>query len=245
MNSEKIELSGRICRFFDGGDTGVVLRGVPEADWDDKRIAQQNRLLADTGVSTFVYPVGEWNDDFSPWPAVTRAGTFGGQAEKTLAFLREEVVPFLHAQKDTPLILAGYSLAGLFTLWCMGRGAGFDGYVSCSGSLWYPGWDQYMKTARADRKCCVYLSLGDREAATRNPDLRRVEEMTVAQSLKLVADRNVTDTVLVMEKGGHFAEPDARLARGIRWAAEHVGHEASPERREMDFGDLLQGRGHS
>lgn len=242
MNSEKIELSGRSCRFFEGGDAAIVLRGVPEADWDDKRVAQQTRLLADNGVSAFVYPVGEWNDDFSPWPAVTRAGTFGGQAEKTLAFLRGEAVPFLRAKKDAPLILAGYSLAGLFSLWCMGQGAGFDGYVSCSGSLWYPEWDQYMKTARADRKCCVYLSLGDREAATRNPDLRRVEEMTVAQSLKLVADRNVTDTVLVMEKGGHFAEPDARLARGIRWTVEHVDRKAPAEGAGREPKDLLQGR---
>lgn len=241
MRAETIELSGRLCRFFEGGDAAVVLRGVPVADWEDDGIKKQIDRLADTGASFFVFPVGEWNDDFSPWPAKTRAGDFGGQAEKTLAFLRDGAVPFLRARKEAPLILAGYSLAGLFSLWCMGRGAGFDGYVSCSGSLWYPGWEDYMRSARAGSACCVYLSLGDREAATRNPDLKRVEEMTVTQSLKLVADRDVTDTVLVMEKGGHFAEPDARLARGIRWAVEHVNRKALP-RAPKEAGTLLQGR---
>ena len=241
MKAETIELSGRLCRFYESGDAAVVVRGVPVADWEDGRINKQLNALADTGASFFVYPVGEWNDDFSPWPAKTRAGDFGGQAEKTLTFLREEVLPFLHGRKDAPLILAGYSLAGLFSLWCMGQGAGFDGYVSCSGSLWYPGWENYMCSARADSACCVYLSLGDREAATRNPDLCRVEEMTVAQSLKLVSDHHVTETVLVMEKGGHFAEPDARLARGIRWAVEHVKSKAPP-RAPMEAGTLLQGR---
>ena len=242
MKAEMIDLCGRQCRFFEGGDAAVVLRGVPRADWDDSGLAKQARTLAGAGVSTFVYPVGEWNDDFSPWPAETRAGTFGGQAAKTLAFLRDGAVPFLRGRKEAPLILAGYSLAGLFSLWCMGQGVDFDGYVSCSGSLWYPEWENYMRSARASTACCVYLSLGDREAATRNPDLRRVEEMTVAQSLRLVADRHVTDSVLVMEKGGHFAEPDARLTRGILWAVEHAGRGAAPARAERTPDSLMQGR---
>ena len=222
MKAETTVLAGRQCRYVLYPDRPVVFRGVPDDDWDVARLRKEEESLAALQAGSFFFGVGEWNDVFSPWPAKTRAGEFGGGAAETLRWLEENAIPYLRPLTQAPLILTGYSLAGLFSIWCMSNTGAFAAYVSCSGSLWYPGWEEYSRTALAKARCAVYLSLGDRESRTRNPDLQRVEEATVAQSLTLVRDRNVRSSVLVMEPGGHFNEPDARLLRGIRWTLEHL-----------------------
>lgn len=218
MKAVTITLAERDSRYILYPDKPVVFRGIPENDFDPDRIRKEETALTSLGAGGFFFPVGEWNDAFSPWPAKTRAGDFSGGAPETLRWLTENAVPFVRTLTDAPLILAGYSLAGLFTLWAMSNTDVFSAYVSCSGSLWYPGWEEYSREAKAKGGCRVYLSLGDKEARTRNPDLCKVEEATKAQSLLLEQDEKVKESVLVMEPGGHFNEPDKRLLRGIEWS---------------------------
>ena len=234
MKAETKTVAGRKCRMLLYPDRPVVFRGIPENDWDDGRIRKQEEAMRDLQTGVFFFSVGEWNDAFSPWPAKTRAGGFGGGAPETLKWLEQNAVPYVRGFTDFPLILAGYSLAGLFSLWCMSNTDVFSAYVSCSGSLWYPGWEEYSRSAAAGTECSVYLSLGDREARTKNPDLCRVEDATLAQSLLLVKDRNVRASVLVPEPGGHFNEPENRMLRGIRWALAHLSFSGPEDRNAAD-----------
>ncbi len=168
----------------------------------------------------------DWNRELSPWPAppaFRRGEAFGGKAETLLKTLTEETLPQARAAlgaEDAPCVIAGYSLAGLFALWALLRGAGFAGAVSASGSLWFPGFREWAIRQPLTGRPAVYLSLGDREAASRNPVTGSVAEETK----RLAAHFTVLGlpSVFAWNPGDHFAEPTARLARGIRWALAHT-----------------------
>lgn len=91
-----------------------------------------------------------------------------GGADEYLTLFTGEIIP---AIEDTlggkPLyrVLAGYSLAGLFTVYVAYHTDAFARIVSASGSLWYPDFLEYTQSqalCRASDK--MYFSLGDREA---------------------------------------------------------------------------------
>ncbi len=166
--------------------------------------------------------VADWNRNLSPWhaPRVFRGGEdFAGEADAALAELTAclgEAIPA--AQR---CLIAGYSLAGLFALYSLCRTDRFDAAVSCSGSLWYPGFSDYFCAHAPLRKPKnVYLSLGDREALTRNPVMQTVGACTQRIADHLSA-RGI-DCVFAWNPGNHFQEPEARLGRGIAWSVERM-----------------------
>lgn len=118
-------------------------------------------------------------------------------------------------------VLAGYSLAGLCSLYAFYRTDWFDGAACVSGSLWYDGFADYMAARRPikipDR---VYFSLGLREPKARAARLAAVGHCT-EQAARLLAGLGC-ETVLEWNPGGHFDDPEGRLARGVLWAAERT-----------------------
>ena len=83
----------------------------------------------------------------------------------------------------------------------------------------YPDFADYVRRqpwVRRPEK--LYLSLGDREARTRNPMMRLVEDKT--RALAAFYEAQGVPTVLEMNPGGHFNEPERRMARGIAWILE-------------------------
>ena len=64
-------------------------------------------------------------------------------------------------------------MAGLFSLWAAYQTDAFAGVAAASPSIWFPDFLQYMKEHDI-RTESVYLSLGDREEKTRNPDGERI-----------------------------------------------------------------------
>lgn len=165
-----------------------------------------------------------WNRDLSPWsedlPGL--GGGFAGGAAAYLGRLTSEILPALEAAlpgAPSRRILAGYSMAGLFALWAGCRAGPFRRFVSCSGSLWYPGFAERFAAAAPDPAPeAVYLSLGQREPRARSPLMARVGEATEAvyESLRRRGIRSAFE----WNPGGHFTAPCGRLARGIAWALE-------------------------
>ena len=80
--------------------------------------------------------------------------------------------------KDREHWLMGYSLAGLFALWAAYESDVFSGIVCCSGSLWFPDWDHYVRDHVIQSKCSVYLSLGGKEEKTKNKVMAAVGDRT-------------------------------------------------------------------
>lgn len=214
---ETFERSGRIFRAEQIG------RGGPSVFWGTgahetpealiERLEGQNLLLV-------AYQAEDWNRCFSPWPAPPAFGSegFAGEGVRTLRWLTDECVPQIAARFGArEKLLCGYSLAGLFSLWAFYETGAFAGAASCSGSLWFPGWQDYMRGKAAPPGSRVYLSLGEREERTKNRAMRSVGDATRAQYAAMQNDGNLQRFALQWEPGGHFNEPEARLARGILW----------------------------
>lgn len=115
-----------------------------------------------------------------------------------------------------PVILGGYSLAGLFALWAACQTDRFGAVVAGSPSLWAGDWPGYA-LGHAMQARQVYLSLGDREERSRNKTFARVGDRIREEHRRLQQQLGEENTTLVWEEGGHFADPAARMARGFVW----------------------------
>lgn len=163
----------------------------------------------------------DWNRELSPWPgqkAFRSGADFAGGADAFLSRLTGELIPAVENALGTALpqtrVLAGYSMAGLFALYAMYRTDVFQRFASMSGSLWYDGFLDYMAAtplARLPER--VSLSLGDREAQTKNARLAKVETCTKAAAALLT--QAGVPVSLTMEPGGHFTDIPRRTAEGI------------------------------
>ena len=115
-----------------------------------------------------------------------------------------------------PCMIAGYSLAGLFAVYALYRTDVFSGAVSASGSLWFPGFLDYVTSHAMPRTPGrVYLSLGDREKNTKSPVMCRVEENTAALHERFCAEGIAC--IFELNPGNHFQNVEQRIAKGIAW----------------------------
>lgn len=164
----------------------------------------------------------DWDRDMAPWgcPAVFKnTGAFSGGADEYLRLLVRDILPVAEAKlQGTPRWrgIAGYSLAGLFALYALYETDVFSRAASVSGSLWFPGFREYVFShepkRRPDR---VYFSVGDRESRTKNPVLQTVQENTEA-ICGYYRERGIC-TTFRLNPGGHHERPAERTAAGIQW----------------------------
>ena len=155
--------------------------------------------------------VEDWNEELSPWEADAVFGDkgFGAGASDTLV----EIIG-LCTDKSRDYYIGGYSLAGLFALWSAYQTDVFQGVAAVSPSIWFTGFLDYMK-ANTIKTGNVYLSLGDKEAKTRNQLMSKVSDR-IEEAYELLRNRQV-NTVLEWNKGNHFAQPEVRMAKGFAW----------------------------
>ena len=162
----------------------------------------------------------DWNADLSPWPApraFARGEDFSGRADAYLTELVESVLPAVEAGLAAPIrtrAITGYSLAGLFALYAAWGSAAFQRCASMSGSLWYDGFLDHLRS-RAPvgglERC--YLSLGDREGRAKDPRIAAVEPCTRAAA-ELLTALGVPNR-LVTHPGGHFRDVPERISQGL------------------------------
>ncbi len=163
----------------------------------------------------------EWDHDMTPWycPPITENDTpCTGGADEYLDLLLNNILPeALNMLEGKPSFIgiAGYSLAGLFALYAMYRCNIFDRVASMSGSLWFPEFKEFVFSQEVKKKPGrLYLSLGDREAKTRNPFLKTIQENTEAifEHYKRIG----LDVVWELNPGNHFKDAALRSAKGIK-----------------------------
>ena len=164
----------------------------------------------------------DWNHDMAPWnsPAAFKKGEpFTGGADDYLRLLVEEIIP--RAEKELPgpptwRGIAGYSLAGLFSLYAIYRTDVFSRVGCMSASLWFPGFKEYIFSHEPKRwPDCIYFSLGDREAKTRNPVLKTVQENT--EEIHDFYQGKGINTVFQLNPGNHFFQGIERTVAGLQW----------------------------
>ena len=169
--------------------------------------------------------IADWNQQLSPWqaPAVFGKADFGAGARETLQHI-ENLLPELKRRydlsADAPVLLGGYSLAALFSLWSAYESHSFHAIAAASPSVWFPGWLDYAKVHHPQADI-IYLSLGDREDKTRNPIMRTVS-ICIQEQRALLQTEPILKTTLAWNPGNHFQHPEQRCAKGFIWCMEQL-----------------------
>lgn len=163
----------------------------------------------------------KWDHDMTPWycPPITENDTpCTGGADDYLNLLLTRILPEAMSMllgSPRSIGIAGYSLAGLFALYAMYRCDAFDRVASMSGSLWFPEFREYVLTHKMKKRPDkLYLSLGDKEAKTRNAFLKTVQDNTeqiVSHYMQLGLD-----VTWELNPGNHFTDAALRSAKGIK-----------------------------
>ena len=188
--------------------------------WEELLKIADTAGFCDPGINLLVVSGLDWNRDMTPWPCpplYKNGESFAGGADEYLEVLVLEIIPSAKAYicgEPSKTCIAGYSLAGLFALYAAYRCDAFDRAASMSGSLWFPGFIDVAK--EHDMKKVpdkIYLSLGDKEAKTRNPLMQKVQENT--EALAEYYRRLGIDVDFEMNPGNHFRDVALRCAKGI------------------------------
>ena len=196
--------------------------------------------LVNVGVDLWEKNFSPWRA-----PRVFAKGpNFGEGAQKTLDTLVNQIVPWAESELSVPpayRVLVGYSLAGLFSLWAGVTQAGvsrsdtpqqvargcqpddtpiptFQRIGAVSGSFWFPGLLDYVDqqlSGGAVGLTHAYLSLGDREARTPNPQIMHVQENAELLASKL-EDAGITST-FELNRGNHFQNVEGRMQKALDW----------------------------
>lgn len=211
---EQVEIAGRHVRVYQTTERPEWIIFQPVDEHDLQGLDEEVEYLTEHSAVTFTlvtFKVDDWNKELSPWsaPAVFGHDDFGDGAAKTLCFILDELLP---RYKGNRYCLGGYSLAGLFALWCGYQTDVFSSIVSASPSVWFPNWIEYAVNhqMKANR---VYLSLGDKESKAKNPVMARVGECIERMHKQLECEKT-----LEWNEGNHFKDNALRTAKGLAWA---------------------------
>ena len=180
-----------------------------------------NGLAEKYGVSLVVIDHVDWNDDLTPWPAVgvfKKAKPFGGKAAAFLDKLTNEIVPKTERDlgiEDAERTLLGVSLSGMFAVWSAFNADTFANIISISGSLWYDGLVEWMKTQmpspRLEKVCML---LGEKEKNAKDKRMATVEECTLAAA-NLIKEKTRASVTFELVEGTHFSPIMPRLERAF------------------------------
>ena len=212
------------CVLYERGVAGVFVDFSPSYEPDKEVLDKEVQSIADAvdvPFSLLAFSVAEPYEELSPWdaPPVFGNTAFGHGAGETLTFIEKELVPKATEEcglpQSLPLILGGYSLAGLFALWTAWQTDAFSAIAAASPSVWFPDWLDYARQDRPKTKA-VYLSLGDREWRTRNPVMATVKDC-ICSHYEYLNSLEGLEAVLEWNKGNHFQHTDKRCAKAFAW----------------------------
>ena len=168
----------------------------------------------------------DWNKDFTPWPApllTKKSEPFSGNGNVTLNWLLHKLKPEMEkrynvSNKPADNAILGYSLGGLMALWTLYNCDCFANAASCSGSLWYDGWFEYITTHQLhNNNMKIYISLGNLEANSHNQYMSKVAVATGSTIEILKKQKSVSDILFESNEGGHFKDVIERLNKGLFW----------------------------
>ena len=168
----------------------------------------------------------DWDNDLSPWFA-TKLNKNDvdclGKADDYIDILVGEIIPKIEECMKNDLgikikfyAIAGYSLAGLFAVYCAYKTEIFTRIASASGSFWFPKFVEFIKNNTMSNKVDkIYFSLGDKESKVKNKILATVENNT--KEIENIYNLQGIKTIYEQNKGNHFQDGTLRMAKGINW----------------------------
>jgi len=147
----------------------------------------------------------DWSADFSPW-----------SYEKFLGHGLDTFTKAINVLNDVDwvndnLTVIGYSLGGLLAL-VSSSDSRVKNVGSVSGSLWYPDLIDNISGLISNKN--IYVSLGDKEAKTKNKLMSTVDVKTKEVCDLLSKDNNV---FFEYNKGNHFTDCPIRLLKAFKY----------------------------
>lgn len=221
LNKEKFNIKDKVITLYKSSDTNAPLIVFNTFEGDGEGVYKELQNMGCTSINLLVVGNIDWNHDMSPWymPSIySKEKSFSGGADGYLKLLIDEIFP-----KAKELIegepeftgIAGYSLAGLFAVYTMYKTDVFDRVACMSGSLWFSDFIEYCKRNEYKRlPDKIYFSLGDKEANTRNPVLKTVQDKTI-ELLEYFKSLG-TEVIFELNPGNHFTYTIPRSAKGIK-----------------------------
>jgi len=220
MNVEKFEVAEKEATLYHSKESGSPLIILNNYAGDGESVMEAVGELEEKDFNLLCVGKLKWNHDMTPWycpPMSPQDTPCTGGADEYLRLLLNDILPkCLRRVNGTPshISIAGYSLAGLFALYALYQTDVFERAASMSGSLWFPDFKEYVFSHEMKRKPeKIYLSLGDKEAKTRNRYLKAVQEKT--ESIAAHFREEEIDVTLEMNPGNHFKDASLRSAKGI------------------------------
>ena len=217
----------RQCLLYNEGEKPKILLiqtlGAQERDSIDSEVA----IISEIAGTSFVMAalaIGDWEVELTPWhdPAVSKRQAVGEHAGETLRYVTDELIPYLHQEYgELPIVLGGYSLGGLFSLWSGSESDQFAAIAAVSPSVWIAGWQDYAREHPV-KTHYVYLSLGDREEHTRNKAIAQVGNNIRWEHEQLKQIIGPDHTTLEWNTGNHFTDSARRTAKGFAWCISRV-----------------------
>lgn len=165
----------------------------------------------------------DWDNALTPWAATgvpTGSPDFKGEAPEFLKLLKNEVIPEVEQKAaispNAERTLLGISLSGLFTLWQWIECDLFKNIISISGSFWYEGFVDWIKSATIPQKQGrAYFMLGNKEAKSPVPQFQPVQVDTT-EIVKYLATKGIND-FFELVPGNHYQYGIQRLNRAMTW----------------------------
>ena len=219
---QSITISGRECLLYECGEHPQVLLIQPLGEHERSTIDNEIALIQKAVQVPFVMAalaINDWEEELTPWhdPNISPHKSVGDHAFETLTFITEQLMPYVFdCYGKLPIVLGGYSLAGLFARWAVCKEDCFDAVAAASPSLWIVAWKGFSDAHKVYARY-VYLSLGDREEITKNKAIAQVGNNVRWEYDHLQRTIGPDHCTLVWEKGGHFVTPHLRLARAFAW----------------------------
>ena len=197
----------------------IYYMGLPQ------ELAGTEKLLAGFDCTIVYVVISDWDNQLTPWPAkglYRGDADFKGEAPEFLDVLLGKLIPTIEqAEGLWPVkrAIAGYSLAGLFSVYAFANCDTFDCVASMSGSFWYEDWVEYITSLKLDKRgCSAFFSLGDKERKAREKILHSVQENTEITVHALESWGVQVQHHLV--PGGHFDNIYERVDEGLTALAE-------------------------
>lgn len=182
------------------------------ADWIEPAAQKYSTtIVAVTGM--------DWQNVFSPWPASgVPKGTpdFKGESPDFLKILQQKVIPQVEEEMGLSVnverSLIGVSMSGLFSLWQWMVCDTFHNIASLSGSFWYEGFMEWIKSRTIPAKTGkAYFLLGDQESKSKV--FGTVGENT-QEIITLLRDAGI-DVEFQSVPGNHYSDPIPRLDKAF------------------------------
>ena len=211
LNKAKFNIKDKVITLYKSSDKNTPLIVFNTFEGDGEGVYKELQNMGCTSINLLVVGNIDWNHDMSPWymPSIySKEKSFSGGADGYLKLLIDEILP-----KAKELIEG--ELAGLFAVYTMYKTDVFDRVACMSGSLWFSDFIEYCKRNEYKRlPDKIYFSLGDKEANTRNPVLKTVQDKTIELSeyFKSLG----AEVIFELNSGNHFTDTILRSAKGIK-----------------------------